>query len=108
MKIKLMKILKSPMLYLFLLFMLDYAFTFYGIHIQAIEEANPVWVGNFAMPLWSSILLRVAYFGILIYLPCEFIRRKKPVYYQWLLRLGYAAYGVMILMHLHWMYVFAL
>lgn len=84
--------------------MIDFAFTFYGINdLSVIEEANPVWVAVFSMPLWLSTILRIAYFFGIIFLPCQYIKKRKPERYRLLLGIGYIAYSLMIVLHVRWM-----
>lgn len=99
-----MRIAKSPITYLFALFMLDFALTFYGINILGvIEEANPVWIAVFNLPLGWSTLVRVLYFCLIVFPPCEYVRRKKPLYFKWLMVIAFVAFGGVMLMHAYWL-----
>ena len=49
---------------LFILFMADFFFTYYGISIGAITEGNPIMVWLFKLPIWQGLLLRIAMFAI--------------------------------------------
>ncbi len=93
------------MIALFILFMADFAFTFYGVSEHIIEEANPLWVAVFNMPLIWGTLIRIGYFAIIIGLPCYLVYRLKPKAFPWLMRLGYVAYSLMILLHFRWLYL---
>lgn len=94
------------MILLFILQMIDFGLTYWGIHgLQVLEEANPFMIWLFELPFLWSLLARLAILGALLGL-IWFIKVKAPHRYKLVLGIGLAANFFIIGVHAKWIWMY--
>lgn len=104
------KIFKSPLFYIFTLFMLDFLLTTYGVRIGAIYEANPLWVSVVAMPFFQGLAIRLLYFAVIIYLPIRFALahpdKIRPIWLKAFYGIALVSNLLILGAHLYWIILY--
>lgn len=90
-------------IYLAVLIMLDYLYTYVGIHwFEIVEEANPLMVEFFNLPFRESFPIRIL-FATLILLFSRYIQRNYEHYNQFI-ALALIVNIAVTLNHFRWVY----
>lgn len=90
-------------IYLVLLIIIDYLYTYIGIHwFEIVEEANPLMIRFFNLPFNISFPLRVI-FAIFILILSRYIQREYDYYKQFIYFVLIVNIAV-ILNHFRWIY----
>jgi hypothetical protein len=101
---------KDPLFYIFLLFMLDFILTTYGVHIGAIYEANPLWVSVVAMPFFQGLAIRLLYFAVIIYLPVRVALahpdKIRPIWLRAFYGIALVSNLIILGAHLYWIIIY--
>ena len=90
-------------IYLVLLIIIDYLYTYIGIHwFKVVEEANPLMVKFFNLPFSISFPMRLIFAGFIlilsIYIQKEYEHYKQYIYLGLIVNLG------VVLNHFRWVY----
>ena len=81
--------------------MVDYLFTYVGIKINLVEEANPIMRHFFDFDLATGLIIRITYsLGIISLL--YVIKKKKPTYYVKIVAGVSVVYSIVMIMHIGW------
>jgi hypothetical protein len=101
---------KDPLFYIFILFMLDFILTTYGVHIGAIDEANPIWVSIVAMPFLQGLAIRLLYFAVIIYLPVRLVLahpyKIRPIWLKAFYGIALISNLIILGAHLYWIILY--
>jgi hypothetical protein len=101
---------KNPLFYIFILFMLDFILTTYGVHIGAIDEANPLWASVVALPFLQGLAIRLLYFAVIIYLPIRFALahpdKIRPIWLKAFYGIALISNLIILGAHLYWIILY--
>lgn len=80
---------------------LDYLFTYIGIQLNFIEEANLLLVPLFQYPFLMGTIIRFTIIFIVL-LPIWYLKQKQYKYYNYVLILAYFVNISIFFLHLNW------
>jgi len=92
-------------IFLFILMMLDYALTMYGISTGLIEEGNGLmcWLVN--MPWQYGVVVKTA-MSVLLLTPLYIAKKKEVPLYRTALIIVLIAYACVFTMHIYWIQLY--
>lgn len=88
------------MWYVFIFLMVDYLLTYVGIQFGIIEEANPLMVWLFKLPLYQGLPVRLL-MSLAITAPIIYLERHCT-YYKKFFSVICAIYAVVFVLHVMW------
>ncbi len=81
---------------------LDFLLTYFGVvDLNVIEEANPLMVWLFELPLLKAALLR-----ILMILAVMFLIRQTKKYKEPIAKFGLVVYSMVLFLHMAWLWYY--
>lgn len=93
------------LLLLFILMIIDYPLTYYGMYVlRTIEEVNPLMVTFMAMPFYKGFIIRVIYSLFIISLLKYVEPYKHPVTYRKILFIPLAIQIIPYVAHAMWIF----
>ena len=89
---------------LFIVMMIDYFLTYWGLNLGFIREGNPLMQWLMDMPLYYGVFVKLAICSALVF-PLFIFRNKARKVSRAGLIVAFAAYAYVFSMHGYWIYI---